>query len=135
MDDYQRLVVTQFFEPLSNVSQVSCHQFVLHHIAPILLPSTAGELDVQPSPFQGSMSYTAILHTNSIHSAHADHRIAVQVRSDKQNLSGVSEASRIHGPIVPLIIYQGMYEGLFVYISPLAEGTPYISFLMSCEDF
>ncbi|KAJ6184375.1 hypothetical protein N7519_005676 [Penicillium mononematosum] len=81
------------------------------------------------------MSYTAILHTNSIHSAHADHRIAVQFRSDKQDLSGVSEASRIHGPIVPLVTYQGMYEGLSVYTSPFAEGAPYISFLMPCEDF
>jgi hypothetical protein len=28
-----------------------------------------------------------------------------------------------------------MYEGLFVYTSPFAEGTPYISVLMSSEDF
>ncbi|KAK0635760.1 hypothetical protein B0T17DRAFT_587147 [Bombardia bombarda] len=81
-------------------------------------------VDVQPSPFQGSMSYTTILHT---HSTHADHRIAVQFRSDKQDLFGVTEASCIHGPIVPLVTYRGMYEGLFVYTSPFAEGTPYIN--------
>lgn len=132
MDDYQRLVVAQFFETLPNLSQISCHQFVLHHITPILFPNATGKVDVQPSPFQGSMSYTAILHT---HSTHADHRIAVQFRSDKQDLFGVTEASRIHGPIVPLVTYQGMYEGLFVYTSPFAEGTPYISVLMSSQDY
>ncbi|CAG8948363.1 unnamed protein product [Penicillium salamii] len=132
MDDYQRLVVAQFFETLPNLSQISCHQFVLHHITPMLFPNATGKVDVQPSPFQGSMSYTAILHT---HSTHADHRIAVQFRSDKQDLFGVTEASRIHGPIVPLVTYQGMYEGLFVYTSPFAEGTPYISVLMSSQDY
>ena len=73
------------------------------------------------------MSYIAILH--------APHRIAVQFRNDKQDLSGVTEASRIHGPIVPLVTYQGTYEGLFVYTSPFAGGTPYISVLMSSPDF
>ncbi|KAJ5776111.1 uncharacterized protein N7511_001122 [Penicillium nucicola] len=132
MDDYRRLVVAQFFEPLPNLSQNSCHQFLLHHVAPILLPNSTGKVDIQPSPFQGSMSYTAILHT---HSTNAGHRIAVQFRSDKQHLFGVNEASRIHRPIVPLVTYQGIYEGLFVYTSPFAEGTPYISVLMSSEDF
>jgi hypothetical protein len=28
-----------------------------------------------------------------------------------------------------------MHEGLFVYTSPFAEGTPYISFLISYKDF
>ncbi|KAJ5274546.1 hypothetical protein N7505_003091 [Penicillium chrysogenum] len=126
MDDYQTLVVAQFFEPLPNLSQTSCHQFILHHIAPILFPNTTDKVDVQPSPFQGSMSYTAILHTHSIHT---DHRTAVQFRSDKQDLFGVIEASRIHGYIVPLVTYRGMYEGLFVYTSPFAEGTPYINVL------
>jgi hypothetical protein len=32
---------------------------------------------------------------------------------------------------VPLVTYQGMLEGLFVYTSPFAEGTPYISVLTS----
>lgn len=132
MDDYQSLVVAQFFESLPNLSQESCHQFALRHIAPILLPNTTGKVDIQPSPFQGSMSYTVILHT---HSTDANRRIVVQFRSDKQDLFGVTEANRIHGPIVPLVIYQGMYEGLFVYASPFAEGTPYISVLMSSEDF
>lgn len=132
MDDYQTLVVAQFFEPLPSLSQTSCHQFVLHHIAPILFPNTTDKVDVQPSPFQGSMSYTAILHT---HSMHTDHRTAVQFRSDKQDLFGVIEASRIHGHIVPLVTYRGMYEGLFVYTSPFAEGTPYISVLMSSQDY
>lgn len=36
------------------------------------------------------MSYTAILH--------AEHRYVVQFRNGKQDLYGVSEASRIHGP-------------------------------------
>jgi hypothetical protein len=132
MDDYQRLVVAQFFEPLPNLSQNSCHQFALNHIAPVLFPNTTGKIDVQPSPFQGSMSYTALLHA---YSNHDDHRIAVQFRSDKQDLFGVTEASRIHGPIVPLVTYQGIYKGLFVYTSPFAEGTPYISVLISSQDF
>jgi hypothetical protein len=33
-----------------------------------------------------------------------------------------------------MITYQGTYEGLFVYTSPWAEGTPYISVLTSPED-
>lgn len=33
-----------------------------------------------------------------------------------------------------MVTYQGMYEGLMVYTSPFAEGTPYISALMSSED-
>ena len=131
MDEYQEYLVAEFFKPLQNISQISCHQFVLDHIAPIFLPCTAGEVDVQPSPLQGSMSYTAKLR---IHSTHANCCMAVQFRSDKQDLSKVSEASRIHGPIVPLITYQGMYEELFVYTSPWAEGTPYISVLTPPDD-
>ncbi|KAJ5088611.1 hypothetical protein N7456_012227 [Penicillium angulare] len=132
MDDYQRLVVAQFFESLPNLSPELCHQFVLRHIVPALLPKTTSKVDVQPSAFQGSMSYTAILH---IHSTHGGHRIVVQFRTEKQDLSGVTEASCIHGSIVPLVTYQGMYEELFVYTSPFAEGTPYISVLTSSDDF
>lgn len=132
MDDYQRLVLAQFLKPLPNLSPASCHQFVLHHVAPIFLPNTTGKIDVQYSPFQGSMSYTALLHTHSIH---ADHRIVVQFRSDKQDLFGFTEASCIHKPIVPLVTYQGIYEGIFVYTSPFVEGTLYISVLMSSNDF
>ncbi|OQE20183.1 hypothetical protein PENFLA_c017G10834 [Penicillium flavigenum] len=128
MDDYQRLVVAQFFEPLPNLSQRSCHEFVLQNIAPALIPNATDKIDVEPSPFQGSMSYTAILHSQS-------GRIVVQFRRDKQDLFGVTEASRVHGPIVPLVTYQGMYEGLFVYTSPYVEGIPYISVLMSSRDF
>ncbi|KAL3474025.1 hypothetical protein BJX99DRAFT_248494 [Aspergillus californicus] len=46
---------------------------------------------------------------------------------DKQDLFRVTKASHIHGPIVPLVIYQGMYKGLFVYTSPFTKGTPYIN--------
>ena len=120
MHDYQRNLVSQFFEPLSSLSQESCHQFISHHIAPILLPDTVDKVDVQPSPFQGSMSYTTILHTH-------EHRFAVQFRSNKQDSYGVSEANRIHGPIVPMVTFQGTYEELFVYTSPFEEGIPYIS--------
>lgn len=49
MNDYQRLLVAQSFEPLPNLSQESCHQFVLYQIAPILLPDTVGRIDVQGS--------------------------------------------------------------------------------------
>lgn len=38
------------------------------------------------------MSYTVILHT---HSTDENHRIAVQFRSDKQDLFGVTEASPV----------------------------------------
>ena len=132
MDDYQSLVVAEFFESLPNLSPESYHQFALHHITPILHPKTTGKVDIRPSPFQGSMSYTIILDT---HFTDANHRFAVQFRSDKQDLFGVTEASHIHGSIVPLVTYQGIYKGLFVYISPFTEGTPYISVLISSEDF
>jgi hypothetical protein len=94
MNNYQSLVVAQFFESLPE----SCHQFALHHSVPILHPNTTGKVDIQPSPFQGSMSYTIILHT---HFTEAIHHIAVQFRSDKQDLFGVTEASHIHGSVVP----------------------------------
>ncbi|KAJ5156026.1 hypothetical protein N7492_008829 [Penicillium capsulatum] len=34
-----------------------------------------------------------------------------------------------------LVTYRGTYEGLFVYTSPFAAGTPYISVLTSSQDF
>jgi Phosphotransferase enzyme family len=130
MDDYQKSVVAQFFEVLPTRSQLSCHKFVLDHVAPVLLPNPTGKVDIQPSPFQGSMSYTTILY-----SANDSQRIVVQFRGEKQDLFGVTEANRIYGTLVPLVTYRGMYEGLFVYTSPLAEGTPYIHILMSSPDF
>lgn len=54
------------------------------------------------------MSHTAIL--INAHSTDAKHGFAVQFRSDKEDLYGVSEASRIHGAIVPVVTYQGMNE-------------------------
>ncbi|KAJ5479362.1 hypothetical protein N7530_004871 [Penicillium desertorum] len=78
MDDYQRLVLIHFFGPLSNIPRY---------------PVTSSSCTILPRSFfpalLASMSYTAILHTNSIHITHADHRITVQFRSDKQDLSGV----------------------------------------------
>jgi len=111
-------------------SQLSCHKLVLDHVAPVLLPNPTGKVDVQPSPFQGSMSYTIILY-----SANDGQRIIVQFRVEKQELFGVIEANRIHGSLVPLVTYQGMFGGLYVYTSPFAEGTPYIHILMSSPDF
>lgn len=35
MNDYQSLVVAQFFEPLPNLSQELCHQFALHDFSGI----------------------------------------------------------------------------------------------------
>lgn len=94
--------------------------------------NTTGKVDVQPSLFQGSLSYTVILYT---YSTDANYRITVQFRYDKQDLFGVSKASRTYRPIVRLVTYQGIYEGLFVCISPFVEGTPYISILISSKDF
>ncbi|KAJ5366265.1 hypothetical protein N7541_000206 [Penicillium brevicompactum] len=131
MDEYQRRVLTQFFEPLPKVSQASCHQFVLTHITPTLLPIATDSIAVRPCPFQGSMSYTAIIDHCSTHD---NHRTVVQFRTAKQDLSGVIEASRIHGSIVPTVTYQGMYEMLFVYTSPFAEGVPYVNVVMSSQD-
>lgn len=131
MDDYQRRVLTQFFEPLPNVDQASCHQFVLTHITPTLLPIATDSIAVRPCPFQGSTSYTAIIDHCSTHD---NRRTVVQFRTVKQDLSGVIEASCIHGSIVPTVTYQGMYEMLFVYTSPFAEGMPYVNVAMSSQD-
>ena len=129
MDDYQKSTVAQIFEPYPTLSQLSCHQFALDYIAPILFPSTADKVDVRPSSFQGSMSYTAIL------SSSQDRRIVVQFRVEKQYLFGVTEANRVHGSLVPLVTFRGVYDVLFVYTAPFVEGTPYIQFLMSSPDF
>jgi len=130
MDDYQKSVVAEFFEVLPNLSQLSCHKFVLDRIAPVLFPNPTDNVDVQPSPFQGSMSYTTILS-----SANDVQRIVVQFRVEEQDLFGIIEANRIHGTLVPLVTYRGKYDGLCVYTSPLAEGTPCIHVLMSSPDF
>src|SRR3954463_3769056 len=109
MEDYQISLVAQFFEPRPNVSPTSCHQFILDQIAPVLLLDAADGLDVQPSSFQGSMSYTVVLHAGSKQN---QQRIVVQFRNDEQDLWGVTEANPIHGTVVPMVEFRGMYEGL-----------------------
>jgi hypothetical protein len=126
MDEYQRSIMVQFFKPFPTLSPSSCHQFILEHIAPTTLPNN-DLADVQPSLFQGSMSYTAIL-------AARGHRIVVQFRSEQLDLFGVTEANRIHGNLVPLVTFRGEYKGLFVYTSCFVEGTPYIQVLMASPD-
>lgn len=128
MDDYQKSIVARFFEPYPTLSPLSCHQFALDHVAPVLFPSTPDKVDIRPSSFQGSMSYTAILS-----SAH-DQRIVVQFRGEKHDLFGMTEAHRIHGSLVPLVTFRGMHGILFVYTSPFVAGTPYIQCLLSSPD-
>ncbi|KAF1985888.1 hypothetical protein K402DRAFT_103001 [Aulographum hederae CBS 113979] len=128
MDVYQEAVI-EFFKPYPQLSPSSCHQFILDQIAPAILPfSNLKQADVQPCPFQGSMSYTAILSTSS-------ERLVVQFRSSQQDLFGVTEARHIHGDLVPLVSFYGEYEGLFVYTSSFVEGIPYIHALMESPDF
>lgn len=128
--DNQRLVA-RFFETVPSLSPESCHQFVLNRIAPVLFPNASESKDVEPSPVQKSMCYTALLH---IHSADAAYRIAVEFRLNELDLSGVAEAGRVHGRLVPMVTFQGTYEGLFVYTWPYSEGVPYVSVLTS-KDF
>lgn len=59
MDGFQKATVTEFFKPFPTVSPSLCHQFVLDDIAPAFFLNT-DQADVQPSPLQGSMSYTTI---------------------------------------------------------------------------
>ena len=104
---------------------------MLHDTAARLLrPTEESALKVNPAPMQGSsMSYTCIV---NIHYGQSN-RATVQFRRAKLNLAATNEAHAIHGPIVPPIIFYNIHHQLFVYVSPFAEGQPFINILMSSE--
>ncbi|KAF2667409.1 hypothetical protein BT63DRAFT_291354 [Microthyrium microscopicum] len=129
MEDYQQSLVDQFFSPLSSLTEESCCRFALEKLSPVMWPGGHDKISIRPSSFQGSMSFTIIVHRASI-----DESIVVQFRSEEEDLSGVTEAHRIHGPLAPLVTYRGKYEDLFVYSSPFSPGTPYIEVLTSSKD-
>jgi hypothetical protein len=129
MDDYQKSLVEQFFNPFPKLSEESCCRFALDKISPILFPDIRDKINIRPGSFQGSMSYTIILNCTSIAKS-----IVVQFRNEKEDLFGVTEANRIHGCLVPLITYHGKYEDLFVYSSPFSQGISYIQVLTSSPD-
>ena len=90
-------------------------------------PSPLSKIAIQPSPFQGSMSYTTILPLSlpsslsppSSSPPRLEQKVIIQFRSAKHDLSGVTEAHRIHGTLAPLETFRGVDEGLlYVYTAP-----------------
>ena len=130
MDSYQRSLIAQFFSQCPRASQAQCHQYVRQDLVPQLVPG-GNAVQVTPNPYQGNFSYTCLAHVPT--SAPNGKCIVIQFRHQRRDLWGTTEAHKLHGVIVPLVAFQGTYNGLFVYTSPLAPGIPYVGLLMASE--
>ncbi|KAL7268775.1 hypothetical protein RUND412_008588 [Rhizina undulata] len=128
MDSYQKSLIDDFFEG-THTSHLDCHQFIQERLSPQLFPTAKNRIEVKPSPYQGSLSYTCIAEASD--QKPNGEAVVVQFRRDKISIDGNVEANRLHPSIVPLVTAREDYAGLFVYTSPLAEGTPCIEVIMA----
>lgn len=94
---------------------------------PQLVPGHDTPIHVTTNLYQGCFSYTCVADLQS--STSNDKNIVVQFCHEKRELWGTIEAYKLHGVIVPLVSFQGTFDGLFVYTSPLAPGIPYVEVL------
>ncbi|KAL7272311.1 hypothetical protein RUND412_004892 [Rhizina undulata] len=108
MDSYQKSLINDFFEG-THTSHLDCHQFIQERLSPQLFPTAKNGIEVKPSVCQGSLSYTCIAKARNQESN--GEAIVVQFRRDKIN-----------------------YADLFVYTSPLAEGTSYIEVIIAFKE-
>ncbi len=131
MDSYSRSLITQFFSQCPRTTQAKCHQYVRQDLVPQLVPGGHAPVHVTPNPYQGNFSYTCLADLHG--SAPNGKYIVIQFRHQKCDLWGTTEAHKIHGAIVSLVAFQGIYDGLFVYTSPLAPGVPYFGLLMASK--
>ncbi len=81
-------------------------------------------------PYQ--ISYTCF--ANHHNPTSADEHTVIQFRHGQVDLWGNGQARQLHGSIVPLVIFRGTYEGLYVYTSSLALGIPYSGLLMAIKE-
>lgn len=58
----------------------------------------------------------------------------MQFRHEKVNLWGNTQAHELRGQIAPLVLFQGTFDGLYVYTSPLAPGISYFRLLTAREE-
>jgi hypothetical protein len=123
--DNQSRNLESFFATLPGVSQSTCHRVA----AQLLSPHGEQPVKIEPAPLQGSRSYTCVAAvpcgTSSL--------TIIQFRREESNLESLKEAHAIHGNIVPPVTFHGVHDRLFVYMSPFAQGEPYINILMSPE--
>jgi len=131
MDSYQRSLIAEFFSQSPPTTQADCHKFVHQNLVPQLVPGSRTFVDVTPNLHQGSLSYTCVADLH--HPTFTGKYIVIQFRHEKLDLWGTTEAHQLHGPIVPLVLFQGTYDRFFVYMSLLAPGIPYVRLLTASE--
>ena len=123
--EYQQRLLESFFSALPGVSQSTCHQVA----AQLLHPPVGESVKIEPTRLQGSISYTCVADVPCGGSS----RTIIQFRREKLSLETTRKAHATHGNIVPPVTFHGCYDRLFVYVSPFAQGEPYINTLMSPE--
>jgi hypothetical protein len=123
--EYQRRLLESFFAALPGISQSTCHRLAAH----LLSPREPERVNIEPAPLQGSFSYTCVAEVPCGESS----RTIIQFRKEELNLESTRQAHAIHGSIVPPVTFKGLHDRLFVYVSPFAQGEPYINILMSPE--
>ncbi len=117
MNNFQQSLIDKFFSQSQHTSQAECHQFVQQ---------------VESSPYQGSFSYTCIADHHNPTST-GEHTV-IQFHHEKVNLWGNTQAHELHGQIAPLVRFQGTFDGLYVYTSPLVPGISYFGLLTAREE-
>ncbi|RPB02459.1 hypothetical protein L873DRAFT_1673471 [Choiromyces venosus 120613-1] len=129
MDHYQQSIMVNFFKECSLSSPTQCHQFVRDRLLDQLF-SSKDDIEISPSPYQGSMSYTCMAKCKA--GDQISQSVVVQFRGTELDLYGNHEARRLHGTVVPLVIFRGSHHGVYVYTSPFAAGKPYLETLIGC---
>ena len=128
MDIYSRTLVDDFFSRSLQTSQLECHDYVQEILGPRLASSRNFIIKVEPNLFQGSLSYTCVMHIQE--SSGTSQRTIVQFRHEEVDLWGNIQAHRLFGHLAPPIASRGTYRQLYFYTSPLIPGKPFIELLI-----
>jgi len=123
--EYQQRLFESFFSVLPGVSQSTCHQVA----AQLLSPRVGESVKIEPARLQGSISYTCVANVPCGGSS----RTIIQFRQEELSLESMRKAHATHGNVIPPVTFHGRHHWLFVYVSPFAQGEPYINTLMSPE--
>jgi len=132
MNNFQQSLIDKFFSQSQHTSQAECHQFVQQVLVPHVIASSDTVIPVKSSPYQGSFSYTCIADHHNPTST-GEHTV-IQFHHEKVNLWGNTQAHELHGQIAPLVRFQGTFDGLYVYTSPLVPGISYFGLLTATEE-
>jgi hypothetical protein len=120
--DYQQQHLESFFSTLPGVSRSTCQSIA----AKLFSLQGHQPVKIESAPSQGSFSYTCVADVPY----GASSRTIIQFRREELDLQSTHA---IHGSIVPLVTFHGVFDRLLVYMSPLAQGERYINTLMSPE--